>query len=149
MFFADTSFLCSVYREQIHSAKADAWMAQHPDPLPVSSLLILEFKQSIRLQNWLFSKDRSRGFAKREGDQMLIDIQQDLVSGTLTMIAPDWAEVHRIAELLSSKYTSADGSRLTDLLHLATALYLGCDTFLSFDDKQRILAESEGMAIGI
>lgn len=149
MNFPDTSFLCSVYREQSHSPKADAWMEQNSDPLPVSSLLILEFKQSVRLQNWLFAQDRTRGFSKREGDQMLRDLQQDIASGLLQMTAPDWAEVHRIADDLSNKYTVVDGNRLADLLHIATAKCLGSETFLSFDAKQRRLAEAEGMTLGV
>jgi predicted nucleic acid-binding protein len=149
MNFPDTSFLCSVYREQSHSSKADAWMAKNTQPLPVSSLLILEFRQSIRLQNWLFQKDRTRGFSIHEGEQMLRDIQTDLTSGLLQMTAPDWAEVHRIAEDLSSKHTLTEGNRLADILHLATAKYLGTETFLSFDDKQRSLARAEGMTLGV
>jgi len=149
MVFPDTSFLCSIYREQVHSLKADAWLSAHPAPLPVSSLLILEFKQSVRLQNFLFANDQTRGFSPREGEQMLRDIQTDLTSGLLKMTAPDWPEVHRIAEALSNKHTVTDGNRLADILHLATAKFLGTETFLSFDDKQRALAVKEGMNLGV
>jgi len=149
MNFPDTSFLCSLYRKQIHTPKALDWIDQNPQPLPVSSLLVLEFKQSIRLQNFLFANDRTRGFSKNEGARMFRDIQADLASGVLQMTAPDWPEVHRIAEDLSSKYTLTDGNRLTDILHLATAKNLSAETFLSFDTKQRALAQAEGMALGV
>jgi len=43
-YFPDTSFVCSRYREQPFSPQANAWMDKHPDPLPVSSLLLLEFR---------------------------------------------------------------------------------------------------------
>ena len=147
--FPDTSFLCSVYREQVHSSKADAWMEARQDPLPVSSLLILEFKQSVRLQNFLFKNDRTRGFSEREGAVMLRDLQADLAGGLLKMTAPDWPAVHRQAEELSQKHTAAEGHRLADLLHLATAKYLGSEVFLSFDDRQRALAQAEGMVLGV
>lgn len=147
--FPDTSFLCSVYREQVHSPKADAWMESRQDPLPVSSLLILEFKQSVRLQNFLFKNDRTRGFPEREGAAMIRDLQADLAGGLLQMTAPDWAEVHRLAEELSGKHTAADGHRLADLLHLATAIFLGSEIFLSFDERQRNLAVAEGLTLAV
>lgn len=149
MNFPDTSFLCSIYREQIHSPKADAWMESNTHPLPVSSFLILEFKQSIRLQNFIFSNDRTRGFSKNEGQTMLRNLQTDLTSGLLEMTAPDWPEVHRIAEDISNKQTTTTGNRLADILHIATAKYLGTKTFLSFDEKQRHLATAEGMLLGV
>jgi len=42
MNFPDTSFLCSVYRDQSHTNKALDWMEQNTQALPVSSLLILK-----------------------------------------------------------------------------------------------------------
>ena len=57
--FPDTSFLCSVYRAQIHSLRADAFMAKHAGPLPVSTFLLLEFRQSLRLQARLNAQDKT------------------------------------------------------------------------------------------
>ena len=71
MIFPDTSFLCSVYRTQEHSVRADAFMAQRTGPIPVSSLLLLEFRQSLRLQVRLHTKDKTKGFNKTEATQML------------------------------------------------------------------------------
>lgn len=147
--FPDISFLCSVYREQVHSPKADAWLKSRHAPLLVSSLLLLEFKQSVRLQNFLFKNDRTRGFSEREGSAMIRDLQADLAGGLLKLVAPDWAEVHHLAEELSAKYTADDGHRLADLLHLATAKYLGSEAFLSFDERQRTLAVAEGMTLAV
>lgn len=63
------------------------------------------------------------------------------------MVAPDWADVHRLAEELSTKHTEADGHRLADIMHVATALHLAAEQFLTFDGKQRKLAEAEGMVV--
>lgn len=147
--FPDTSFLCSVYREQIHSKKADAFMEKLEEPLPVSSLLTLEFRQSVRLQTRLFAQDRTKGYSLHEGNRMLRDLQADLNSGLLQMLAPDWADVHRIAEGLSAKYTREKGHRLADLLHVATAIHLGAVEFLTFDANQKTLAEAEGMQVPV
>ena len=47
--FPDTSFLCALYRTQVHSPRADAYMKALKGPLRVSTLLLLEFRQSTRL----------------------------------------------------------------------------------------------------
>ncbi|MBX3734700.1 MAG: PIN domain-containing protein [Verrucomicrobiae bacterium] len=145
--FPDTSFLCSVYRTQVHSAKADAFMAACSGPLPVTSLLLLEFRQSVRLQSRLHARDKTKGFPKHEANLMLRDLQSDLATKVIAVAAADWAEVHQLAEHLSAKYTEQNGHRLADLLHVATALHLGVAEFLTFDANQKLLAKAEGMRV--
>ena len=145
--FQDTSFLCSLYRKQVYSPRAIAFMEKTADPLPVTTLLLLEFRQSTRLQTWLNDRDKTRGFAEREADAMLRHLQSDLKDGVFELVAVDWAAVHLLAETLSAKHTRTHGHRLADILHVATALHLGAKEFLSFDDNQRTLAEAEGLSI--
>ena len=145
----DTSFLCALYRLQENSARAVACKRGLNGPLPVSSFLLLEFRQSVRLQARLFAQDRSKGFSEREGKEMLRALQADLASGELEMVAPDWADVHRIAEELSARHTTARGHRLADIIHVATAIHLGAESFLTLDAKQRHLAETEGMGVPV
>lgn len=145
--FPDTSFLCALYRSQVNSTRADAYMAGLSGPLRVSSLLMLEFRQSVRLQLRLHRNDRTKGFSQSEGQQMLRDIQIDLNSGILSMIPVEWADVHQRAESLSSTHTLAAGYRLADILHVATALHLGVGEFLTFDANQKKLAEAEGIVV--
>lgn len=143
--FPDTSFLCSVYREQAFSDAADEAFAKTPKPLPVSTLLLFEFRQSVRLQIFLHTKDRSKGFTKAEGEAMLRDLRADLSSGIIAVVPVDWSEVHHLAEILSAKHTESGGHRFADLLHVATALQLGAESFLTFDANQRAIARAEGM----
>ena len=145
--YPDTSMLCAMYREQDNSRRADEWMDVCLDSLPVSTLLLLEFRQSVRFQMRLFGKDHSKGFSKNEGAAVLRLLQSDLTNGVLTMISPDWADVHRIAEDLSSKYTETEGHRFADILHVATAIHLSADQFFTFDVNQKRLAEAEGMIV--
>jgi predicted nucleic acid-binding protein len=143
--FPDTSFLCSLYRLQEFSSKAIAQMDRTKKPLPVSTLLLFEFRQSVRLQIFLQSKDRMKGFTKPEGEAMLRDLRADLASGVIAVVPIDWTEVHSLAEILSAKHTESDGHRFADLLHVATALHLGAEQFLTFDTNQRKIARAEGM----
>jgi len=122
-------------------------MDKHPDPLPVSSLLLLEFRQSTRLQVRLFENDRTKGYSQREADAMLRDLQQDLSLGILKVCPVDWPDVHQIAERLSAQHTTSGGHRLADILHVATAIHLGMAGFLTFDDRQRALAKADGLTV--
>ena len=139
-YFPDTSFLCSRYREQRFSPQADAWVDRHPGPIPVSALLLLEFRQSTRLHVRLFENDRTKGFSQRQATVMLRDLQADLSLGILKVLPVDWPDVHQIAERLSATHTTAVGHRLADILHVATAIHLAMEGFLTFDDRQRTLA---------
>ena len=145
----DTSFLCALYRTQVHYARADQFMAGLIGTLGVSSLLLLEFRQSVRLQMRLHLNDRTKGFPQTEGQQMLNDLQIDLNAGLLTTIPVDWPAVHLRAEALSSAHTISSGHRLADILHVATALNLGVTEFLTFDRNQRRLAEAEGLVVPV
>lgn len=136
-----------MYREQDNSRRADAFNDRLSGALAVSTFLLLEFRQSVRFQARLFEKDRSKGFSKSEGAAMLRALQSDLADNILEMVAPDWADVHRIAEELSAKYTESGGHRLADILHVATAVHLGAEQFLTFDANQKKLAEAEGMVV--
>jgi len=147
--FPHTSFLCALYRTQTNSLQADQFMAGLSGTLSVSSLLTLEFRQSVRLQIRLHLTDRTKGFPQAEGIQMLNDLQIDLNAGLLTTIPVDWPAVHLRAEALSGAHTLAAGHRLLDILHVATALQLGATEFLTFDRNQRVLAESEGLMVPV
>jgi predicted nucleic acid-binding protein len=145
--YPDASFLCSLYRLQRNSYEAVVYHKSMSTRLCVSSLLLLEFRQSIRFQIRLFALDRSKGFAKTEGMAMLRALQSDLAQGVFEMTAPDWADVHRIADMLSEKHTEENGHRMMDILHVATAIHLGSEVFLSFDANQKRLAEASGMKV--
>ncbi len=147
--FPDTSFLCALYRPQINSEDADRFVAALDGPLAVSSLLLLEFRQTVRLQIYLHANNRTKGFGRVEGEQMLRDLQADMNSVVLAAVPVDWADVHQRAEILSGKHVCAGGCRLVDILQVATALHLGAAEFLTFDGNQKKLAEAEGLLVPV
>jgi len=145
--FPDTSFLCSIYRRQVFTPKALEHMDSLSTPLPVSTLLLFEFRNSLYFHQRLFRQDRTRGFSKTQADGMLRHLQSDLQSRALEAVPVDWPDVHAIAERLSATHTAANGHRFADILHVATAIHLGTETFLSFDGNQNKLAVAEGMGV--
>lgn len=49
------------------------------------------------------------------------------------------------AKDLALRYSANTGQKTYDILHVAQALDLGCNTFWSFDKKANQLAKSEGL----
>lgn len=145
--FPDTSFLCALYREQMNSSSADAYLKKLSGGLQVSSLLLFEFRQAVHFQIYLNKKDRSKGYSEEQGEQMLQDMQSDLGGKVIIVLPVEWSDVHYIAERLSKTYTKKSGFRFTDTLHVATALHLGVKEFLTFDLHQKKLAHAEGLKI--
>lgn len=146
--FADTSLLCALYREQDNSPDADRLMQRESAPVHVSSLVLFEFRQSLRLQAFRFSKDRTQGFSKTEAHRMIETLQTNIGAGRL-LIPPieDWAKVHSIAEELSAQHAVQGGHRSFDVLHVATALHLKAGHFLTFDARQAVLAKAAGLKV--
>jgi len=118
-----------------------------PEILPVSGLLLYEFRQSLRFQVGLHGRDKNRGHPQSDCDRALDDLQTDLDSGTVVTVTADWADVHRLAETLSKRHPPPIGHRSMDVLHVATALHLGAREFLTFDTNQRKLAMAEKLKV--
>ncbi len=69
------------------------------------------------------------------------DLQRRVLLRSVTVAT---ADLEQQFEDLSLRHTAKHGFRTYDLLHVSSALLLGCDTFWTFDPKARRLAELEG-----
>jgi len=145
--FPDTSFLCALYRQQANSPAAAAYFKAMVEPLYVSSLLLYEFRQSLRFQVWLHARDRNKGYPQVNCNHALADLQTDLDTGVVMVVSVNWPEVHRLAEILSKRHTIAGGHRSLDILHVATGIHLGASEFLTFDTNQIKLAFAQKMKV--
>ena len=145
--FADTSLLCALYRVQDNSPVAYKLAEGLREPITVSSLVLFEFRQSVRLQVFRFSKDRTQGYSPREAARVLETLQANLEDGALVVAPADWPDAHSLAEQLSAQHTAARGDRSLDVLHVATALHLGAKQFLTLDAQQAALAKAAGLKV--
>jgi predicted nucleic acid-binding protein len=145
--FPDTSYLCAMYVPQDNSAAAAAHYQTMPEVLHVSSLLLYEFRQSVRFQVWLQARDKTKGYPQSVAEAALGKLQSNMETGAIVVATVDWPDVHRLAETLSKRHTIAGGHRSLDLLHVATALHLGAREFLTFDANQRKLAGAEKLKV--
>ncbi len=145
--YADTSFLCSVYRTQEHSTLADAQREAMGEPLHFTSLLEFEFLQAVELQVWLHSQDKRKGYSRGEADRMIADWESDVATGINVLVPFDMSAVLRLSRVLSSQATAKGGHRTLDIFHVATAVHLGARRFLTFDVRQRALAVRAGLEL--
>jgi predicted nucleic acid-binding protein len=145
--FPDTSFLCALYVRQDNSPAAAAHFKSMTEALHVSSLVRYEFRQSVRFQVWLHSRDKTRGYPQAVAGAALEMLEANMDSGAVVPVTAEWPDVHRLAETLSRRHTMTGGHRAFDVLHVATALHLGVRDFLSFDAGQRRLATAEKLKV--
>jgi predicted nucleic acid-binding protein len=147
--FADTSFICSLYRLQASSEDAFSFMERFKGEIVVSSQVIWEFRQSARFQVFRYQNDKTMGFSKAEAERMMGALAENVTAGSLTLATVDWPDVHSISEALSATHTMKGGHRLMDILHIATAKHLGLKHFLTFDGNQKKLASAEGLLVSV
>lgn len=139
--YADSSFLVSLHTGDANSEAARRFMARHPEELPFNPLHRLEVRNGVRLM--AFRGDLT-GEERREA---LRQIEEDLADGFLVHVPLPWTAALRKAEQLSAAYAERIGSRSADTLHVAAAMLSGVRSFLSFDKRQRELAEAAGLKV--
>ncbi|PAZ01577.1 MAG: hypothetical protein CAK85_02610 [Spartobacteria bacterium AMD-G5] len=145
--YPDTSFLCSVYRQQDHTPLALDYRDAMTEPLFFTRLLEFEFLQSIELQVWLHAADRKKGYPRFVADQMIADWQADVAAGLNRVVPFDVDAVLGLASTYSRQKTAKGGHRTLDILHVATAVHLRASEFLTFDSRQKKIARHAGLKV--
>jgi len=137
MYYADTSFLASLYLniDSLHS-KAARFMSGIAPQILFTPFNRVEVRNSIRQR--MYRDQRS------DADRILAEIDGDLREGFLVHTPINHTEVYRLADELSGKQP---GQRTLDLLHVASALALNAGVFLTFDGRQAALAKSAGLRV--
>lgn len=150
--YADTNFFTRIYLELPGSHEADQLAAaikrEGTRPLPVLWLHRLEFLNALQLHLFM-ARAPSQPFVSREQSALaLANFRDDLASeGFLRNTVVPVSELEKQFEELSLRHTATHGFRTYDLLHVASALALKCDSFWSFDPKASKLAALEGLKI--
>jgi len=137
--YADSSFLVSLYLNDVHSEKANAWMRRHSEPLPFTPLHRHELRNAIRLAVWRKMLD---DIARRNAFRAL---DADLKQHILVHQPVAWADAFRETERIGGVVTGQTGIRAADLLHLGIAATLDAGEFLTFDATQRKAAVALGL----
>lgn len=151
--YADTNFFTSLYCTGPNNAEAVRLDACITSPAflgyPVTRLGRLEFINA--LQQSVFSTRHGVPGVRLTPEYALVVeavFYKHLAGGRYLRDARcDEAAIEKQFRILSHRHTAKEGFRTYDILHVASALVLGCDTFWSFDTKAKKLAVFEGLKV--
>lgn len=140
---ADTSFLFSLYGNDVHSPRAVTWMTSQRSALSLTALSECELGNALR-----FAEFREE-IAPGEAALFWAQFEADRAGGRLRIQVCNLADVVDEAKRLSATHTLTGGHRGFNILHVATALVLKARQFLTFDGNQKKLAEAEGLVVPV
>jgi len=144
---ADTSFLCALYRRQDNSERALRYLSAIKQSVLATRLLLWEFRQSTRFQAFRHRQNPENGFPLEESNAMIAKLRQHLDQQVIHLVESDLLQVTLVAERVSKAHTYLGGHRSFDVLHVAAALAMDAEAFLSFDGNQNALAAAEGLSV--
>ena len=148
--YADTSFLVKLVTDEADSEEAMAEFRRLSFPrLFYVRLHALEITNAIRQRAFHRRQTSSklRSVVARERDTALDRVANWLKRGWLTEADADCESAFLRACELSKRHTERLGCRSFDLLHVAYALELECEVFLTADTVQAELARAEGFDV--
>lgn len=136
--FFDSGALIKVYVEEDASDQVAELVERCPQ-VPFTPLVELEIRHALRAM-------RGRKILSARGlKERLGWIDSDIEDGRLARIAPEAGHIHAIAEELSSRHTNRILCRALDILHVGSAISLGCGVFVTGDARQFRLAKAAGL----
>ena len=150
--YADTNFLARIYLSQLASEDTDDLVEgvyqRLIEPLPITWLLQIELASALELYVFFGKNPPHPRITPEQAAVAHADFQSDLVDGLVYRIADlDSRLLTRRAAELTIRHTAKFGCRAYDLIHVASALELGCTEFWTFDKRAAALAEREGMKV--
>ena len=130
-----------MYYPEAKSADLQEWVRRENKSILYTSLHELELKNALALK--VFRNE----ITEEAYSQLVQALDGDVEKSVLRRAHPKWGSVfHRSLEI-SDQNTPTVGSRSLGILHIAIALTLGCDRFITFDDRQILLAEKTKLEI--
>lgn len=140
-FYADTSFLVSLYGRDVNSRSAIAHVQAHHPAFMVTPFGETEFTSIVYAVT-----ARPKGWTLREARAIAENFTHDLETGIWRWeeFPPEtWARARELAR----RYAPSLGCRALDALHVASALALAADDFYTFDRDQAQLARATGLRV--
>jgi predicted nucleic acid-binding protein len=139
--YLDSSAIVKLYAPEPDTPAVAEYVRGLKDPLPFSHLHEIEVKNALRLKAFRGEAD------SRKVLRAIRTIEKDVASQVLKRPELNWPDVFRRADDLSRTFSARWGSRSLDLLHVAACCLLDCRNFLTFDDRQMVLARKAKLRI--
>lgn len=149
--YADTSFLVKLLANEPGSEAAVAEYRRLGLPrlfyLPLHALEVENATHQKAFHQRRTLSPGARGQVARETVAALSRLRQMLERNQFSEVAADWEDAVCRARALSAQHTETTGARSLDLLHVAFALDLECELFLTTDKCQGLIARAEGLLV--
>lgn len=137
----DTSFLYSLYGNDVNTSLSLDWVKAHRRRLTLTALNEYELANAFRFAEF-------RGLlGSGEAARLWAHLEADRSAGRIQVRVCNLADMVDEAKRLSATHTLLQGHRGFDILHVAAALQLQAAEFLTFDANQRRLASAEGLLV--
>ena len=152
--YCDANVFVKIYLTMPEKAVAEAFLSSEPAagtwPLPVTDILRLEVSNAI--ERMVFESRTSGQWRVTPEIAMVAhsDFETDMKMGDRMRRVPlTLTDIETEFDTLVRRYTAVHGFRTYDIIHVASALKLGCKRFLSFDTKANSLAKRVGLKTGL
>ncbi len=141
MLYADTSIIVKLYIKEKHSFEVSNWLRENDRAIPLTRFHELEFTNAIFLKQFRMeiTDDQVR--------LILGKFNEHQTRGVYYHPQINWTDTLNIAIDLAHSHTSNTGSRSLDILHVASALAVKANRFLTLDDRQSELASAAGLKV--
>jgi predicted nucleic acid-binding protein len=136
--YADASFLVSLYSLDANSLHAAREIERLNPTVLLTPLVELELENALELR--IFRREATPAQVRASQAEIRKHIEDGFFS-----LQPMPATVCERARQITRRRTAQLGLRTLDILHVASALLLHTDAFLTFDRRQLELARRQGL----
>ncbi len=137
--YFDTSALRPLFIHEERSQRVSHYLRRHRAAIRITRFGYAELINSIACA--VFREDISPA----QFSAAVADMDVDLKAQRVTIVDLLWRGAMDRATQVSRKHTPELGSRMLDVLHVASALELGVKTIITYDQRQIELARSAGL----
>lgn len=137
--YIDSSVLVKLYYPEPESIVFAEWIKKQKQPILFTQFHELEITNAFALKVF-------RNEISEESFNDLRDVlEKDKATGILDVVTPDWSDVLLESIKISKRSSSVMGTRSLDIIHVASADILNCDTFMTNDKRQLDAADKIGL----
>lgn len=141
MIYVDTSVIVKLYIKEGYSLEVAKWVKKENQAIFLTWLHDLEFTNAICLKQFReeITSEQVRHIFSR--------FDEHWERGVYYRPRQNWKETLNIAVDLARNHTEHIGSRSLDILHVASAIAIKTDRFMTFDKKQASLAIEAALTV--
>ena len=139
--YYDTGILLKLYLNEPDSSRVRRYVVERGNALLINSFHQAEMTSAIQLK--VFRKECSQAQAR----VTLEHIEADRRENVLIQTTLDWNQAWSKCVELSTAHSRSTGCRTLDTLHLACAVIIETDRFVTSDERQIRLAKRIGMDV--